>query len=326
MAVAPRGGPASRPMKDPPMTYPDLMSTVGHTPLVELRRLARNLPGRVFAKLEMRNPCGSVKDRLGVALIEDAEARGLLRPGMTIVEATGGNTGVGLAFVAAIRGYELILTMPESMSVERVALLRQLGAKVVLTPGILMHDAVARAEQIARELPGAIILDQFKNPANPEIHRRTTAIEIWNDTQGAVDAFVSAVGTGGTITGVGEVLKQRKPLVRIVAVEPAGAAVLSGRPPGPHQMPGIGVGFIPGVLNRSVIDEIIAVSDESAFATARRLAREEGIVAGVSSGAALHAALAVAARREAEGKMILALLADTGERYITTRLFAGESA
>jgi cysteine synthase A len=284
------------------MTYPNLMATVGKTPLVELGRMAKNLPGRVCAKLEMRNPCGSVKDRVGVALIEDAESRGLLKPGMTIVEATGGNTGVGLAFVSAIRGYRLILTMPETMSVERVALLKQLGAKVVLTPGILMNEAVKRA--------------------NPEIHRRTTAIEIWEDTHGEVDCFVSAVGTGGTITGVGEVLKQRKPAVRVIAVEPANAAVLSGGPVGNHQIPGIGVGFIREVLNRSILDEVIAVPDAEAFACARRLAREEGIVAGASSGAALHAALSVAARTENGGRMIVVILADTGERYVTTSLFS----
>jgi len=240
---------------------------------------------------------------------------------MTIVEATGGNTGVGLAFVAAIRGYGLILTMPETMPVERVALLKQLGAEVVLTPDILMNDAVARAEQIAKEVPGAIILDQFKNPANPAIHRITTAVEIWDDTQGAVDCFVSAVGTGGTITGVGEVLKQRKASVRIVAVEPANAPVLSGGPAGNHQIPGIGVGFVPEVLNRSILDEVFAVTDEDAFSCARRLAHEEGIIAGVSSGAAVHAALAVAGRKENAGRTIVAILADTGERYVTTSLF-----
>jgi cysteine synthase A len=286
--------------------------------------MAKNLPGRVFAKLEMRNPCGSVKDRVGVALIQDAEARGVLKPGMTIVEATGGNTGVGLAFVAAIRGYQLILTMPATMSVERVALLRQLGAKVVLTAGILMNSAVARAVEIAKELPAAIILDQFKNPANPEIHRKTTAIEIWEDTAGGVDIFVSAVGTGGTITGVGEVLKERKPSVRVIAVEPATSAILSGGPAGNHQIPGIGIGFIPDVLNRSILDEIAAVSDEDAFACAHRLARQEGIVAGVSSGAAVHAALALAAKKENAEKTIVVILADTGERYITTRLFSPE--
>lgn len=303
------------------MIYRDVTATVGRTPLVELGRIAHGLPGRVVAKLEMQNPCGSVKDRLGVALIEDAERRGALRPGMTIIEATGGNTGIGLAFAAAIRAYRLILTMPEAMSKERVALLRHFGAEVVLTPGILMGDAVARAAQLVTQTPGAIVLDQFKNPANPELHRRTTAVELWNDTQGVVDTFISAVGTGGTITGVGEVLKAHNPEVRIVAVEPAGAAVLSGRPAGEHSMPGIGVGFIPGVLNRSIIDEVIAVTDEDAFAGAHRLAREEGILAGVSSGAALHAALTIAARPTAAGKTILVLLADTGEHYIGTPLF-----
>ncbi len=292
--------------------------------MVELGRLAKGLPGRVVAKLEMRNPCGSVKDRVGVALIESAERQGRLRPGMTLVEATGGNTGIGLAFAAAIRGYRLILTMPEMMSKERVALLRHLGAEVVLTPGILMGDAVARAARLVEEIPGSLMLDQFTNPANPDVHRRTTAVEIWEDTQGAVDVFVSAVGTGGTITGVGEALKERKPGVRIVAVEPAGAAVLSGGPAGSHRMPGIGVGFIPEVLNRSILDEVIAVTDADAFGCTRRLAREEGIVAGVSSGAALHAALAVAARGDAAGKMIVGLLPDTGERYVTTALFTGE--
>jgi cysteine synthase A len=299
-----------------------LISTVGLTPLVELGRLAKNLSGRVLAKLEMRNPCANVKDRVGVALIEDAESRGLLKPGMTIVEATGGNTGIGLAFVCAIRGYRLILTMPEIMSVERIALLRQLGAEVVLTAGILMTEAVARAEQIAKELPGAIILDQFMNPANPEIHRKTTAVEIWDDTQGAVDYFVSAIGTGGTITGVGEVLKRRKPSVRVIGGEPAKAAILSGGPVGNHQIPGIGVGFIPDVLNRSILDEVLAVTDEDANSHARRLAWEEGILAGASSGAAICAALAIAGREEAAGKTIVVILADTGERYITTRLFS----
>ena len=304
------------------MILRDITVSVGKTPMVELARIGESLPGRIVAKLEMRNPCASVKDRVGVALIEDAERRGRLRAGMTIIEPTGGNTGIGLAIAAAVRRYRLILAMPETMSTERVALLRHLGAEVVLTPGILMSGAVARAKQLLQEIPGSIMLDQFSNPANPEVHRRTTAIEIWDDTGGAVDVFVSAVGTGGTITGVGEVLKKRKPGVRVIAVEPATAAVLSGRPAGPHQMPGIGVGFIPEVLNRSIIDEIVPVSDNEAFASARRLAREEGIVAGVSSGAALHAALAMASRPDAAGKMIVVLLADTGERYITTALFA----
>lgn len=304
------------------MRFSDLTATIGKTPLVELTRLAKGLPGRIFAKLEMRNPCGSVKDRLAVALVADAERRGLLRPGMTIVEATGGNTGIGLAFIGAVRGYRVILTMPESMSTERIALLRHLGAEVELTPGILMGDAVTRARDIAAQTSNAIWLDQFTNPANAEIHRQTTAVEIWDDSEGAVDVFVSAVGTGGTITGVGEVLNERKPGVRIVAVEPATAAVLSGGAPGNHKMPGIGVGFIPATLNRSVIDEIVAVSDDDAFESARRVARAEGILAGASSGAALSAALRVASRAEADGKTIVVLLADGAERYITTELFS----
>jgi cysteine synthase len=304
------------------MIYASAVETVGGTPLVELSRLARGLHARVAGKLEMRNPAGSVKDRLGVALIEDAEKRGVLKPGMTIVEATGGNTGIGLAFAAAIRGYRLILTMPDSMSKERVALLRQYGAEIVLTPGILMTEAVTRAREITASTPGAINLNQFANPANPALHRRTTAVEIWNDTGGAVDILVSAVGTGGTITGVGELLKERKGTVKVVAVEPAGAAVLSGKPAGSHQMPGIGVGFVPAVLNRSVVDEVIAVSDEEAFACARRLARKEGILAGVSSGAALHAALTLAARPKCAGKLIVVIVCDTGERYVSSALFA----
>jgi len=300
-----------------------MTSTVGGTPLVELGRLAGGLPGRVVAKLEMRNPSGSVKDRLGLALIDDAEHRGALKPGMTLVESTGGNTGIGLAAVAAVRGYRLILTMPESMSTERVALLRHLGAEVVLTPGILMGEAVAEARRIAAGISGALLLDQFANPANPEVHRRTTGPEIWEGTGGAVDVFVSAVGTGGTITGVGEVLKERKPAVRVVAVEPDGAAVLSGRPAGKHQMPGIGVGFVPDVLNLAVIDEIVAVTDDDALRTARRLAREEGVLAGISSGAAAHAALGLAARPGAAGTTIVVLLADTGDRYVSSALMTG---
>jgi cysteine synthase A len=303
------------------MIHRDVTGTVGGTPIVALGRVAKGLPGRVVAKLEMRNPCGSVKDRVGVAMIEDAERRGVLRSGATLIEPTGGNTGIGLAFAAAIHGYRLILTMPETMSTERVALLRHLGAEVVLTPGILMGAAIARSRELLEETPGAIMLDQFTNPANPEIHRRSTAMEVWEDTEGAIDIFVSAVGTGGTITGVGEVLKQRKPATRIIAVEPEGAAVLSGRPAGNHLIPGIGVGFVPEVLNRSIIDEVIAVSDEQAFQRTRQLAREEGILAGVSSGAALHAALTVAAREDARGKLVVVLLADTGERYVTTPLF-----
>ena len=305
-----------------PTVYPNAAATIGRTPLVELKRVARGLPGRILGKLEMRNPAGSIKDRLGVALIEDAERRGALKPGMVIVEATGGNTGIGLAFAAAIRGYRLVLTMPESMSRERVALLRQYGAEVVLTPGILMADAVIRAREITEQTPDAINLDQFGNPANPELHRRTTAVEIWEDTGGLVDAFVSAVGTGGTITGVGEFLKSRRPSVMVVAVEPAGAAVLSGKEPGTHQMPGIGVGFIPEVLNRDLLDEIVTVTDAEAFSCAKKLAREEGILAGVSAGAALHAALGIAARPDWAGKSIVVIIPDTGERYLSSELFS----
>lgn len=290
--------------------------------MVVLARLAAGLPGQLVAKLEMRNPCGSVKDRLGVALVEDAERRGVLSRGMTLVEPTGGNTGIGLAYAAAVRGYRLILTMPEAMSTERIALLSLLGAEVVLTPGILMTDAVTRAKELVDETPNAVMLDQFTNPANPEVHQRTTAVEIWDDTAGRVDIFVSAVGTGGTITGVGKVLKERKPGSRVVAVEPAGAALLSGGSPGNHQMPGIGVGFIPEVLDRALLDEVIAVTDEEAFDATRRLAREEGIMAGISSGAAVHAALTIAARDEAAGKLIVVLLPDTAERYLHSALFA----
>ena len=306
------------------MIHPNAATTVGATPLVELSRIGRGLGARIVAKLEMRNPAGSVKDRLAVALIEDAERRGLLQAGMTIVEATGGNTGIGLAFAAAIRGYRLILTMPESMSRERVALLRQFGAEVVLTPGILMAEALARAAEITRRTSGAIYLDQFSNAANPAVHKRTTGVEIWNDTDGGVDTLVCAVGTGGTITGVGELLKERKPAVRVVAVEPSGAAVLSGKAAGSHQMPGIGVGFIPQVLNCRLIDEVIAVDDSDAFATARRLAREEGVLAGVSAGAALHAALLLARRLEYAGTMIVVMLCDSGERYLSSALFADQ--
>jgi cysteine synthase len=302
------------------MVFQDVTEAVGKTPLVELSRIGRDIGGRLLGKLEMRNPCGSVKDRVGVAMIADAERRGILQPGATIVEPTGGNTGIGLAFAAATRGYRLILTMPETMSAERVALLEHLGAEVILTPGILMAEAVARAEQLLSELPGTVMLDQFRNPANPSIHRETTAVELWEDTDGEIDVFVSAVGTGGTITGVGEALKERKPAVRTVAVEPATAAVLSGGEAGQHGIPGIGVGFIPQVLNREIVDEIVAVSDADALEATRHLAREEGIVAGLSSGAAVHAALSIAGRPEGARSTIVVLLADTGERYLTSAL------
>jgi cysteine synthase A len=294
---------------------------VGGTPLVELSRVTRGCVARVIAKLEARNPAGSVKDRVGVALIEDAERRGLIKPGATLIEPTSGNTGVALAFAAASKGYRLILTMPERMSKERVALLRYLGAEIVFTPGTLMRDAMTRADELAKELPGAVILGQFRNPANPEVHRRTTAVEIWDDTDGVVDVIVAGVGTGGTITGVGEVLKQRKPSVKVVAVEPQKAAVLSGGKAGNHMIQGIGAGFIPEVLNRAILDEVIAVSEDDSFAAARALAREEGILCGISCGAALTAALEVARRPAHRGQMIVVILPDTGERYVTTPLF-----
>jgi cysteine synthase A len=309
--------------------FRNVTETVGRTPLVELSRLAASRPaghpplaGRLLAKIEARNPFGSVKDRIGVAMVEDAERHGRLSPGATLVEPTTGNTGVALAAVAAAKGYRLIVTMPERMSPERVALLRYLGAKIVMTPGTLMRDAVTRAGELVREIPNALMLEQFKNPANPEAHRRTTGPEIWEDTDGAVDVLVAGVGTGGTITGVGEVLKLRKPGVHIVAVEPAKAAVLSGGRAGNHMIQGIGAGFIPDVLNRAVIDEVVAVTEDDAFAASRLLARTEGISAGISSGAALSAAIAVAARPESKGKVIVVMLADSGERYATTPLFA----
>jgi cysteine synthase len=302
--------------------FRDIAATVGRTPMVELRRVGAGLPGRIVAKLESRNPCGSVKDRIGVAMVEDKEQRGELKAGMTIVECTSGNTGIALAFLAASRGYRLILTMPERMSTERIALLRYLGAEVVLTPGTLMREARMRADELAKSITGSIRLEQFDNPANPEIHRRTTAVEIWDDTRGAVGAFVAGVGTGGTITGVGEVLKQRDPAVRVVAVEPENAAVLSGRPPKNHIIQGIGAGFIPKILNRAVIDEIATVSEDAAIENSRRLAREEGILAGISSGAALTAALLVARRPELEGKLVVMMVCDTGERYASTPLMS----
>jgi cysteine synthase A len=302
------------------MMFDDVVATAGRTPLVRLRRIGQGLPGRLAAKLESRNPTGSVKDRIAVAMVNDAEKRGALRPGATIVEATSGNTGIGLAFVAASRGYKLVLTMPETMSVERRALLRLLGAEVVLTPGSLMREAVERARQLLAETPGAVSLDQFRNPANPAIHRQTTGQEIWEDTEGQVDAFVAGVGTGGTITGVGELLKEKKPAVTIVAVEPQKAAVLSGGTPGNHMIQGMGAGFVPPLLRRELIDEVQAVSEDESFACARRLAREEGIQAGISSGAVLAAALRVAERPAFAGKLIVFVVCDTAERYVNSPL------
>ncbi|HVU06038.1 MAG TPA: cysteine synthase A [Polyangiaceae bacterium] len=302
------------------MIHPDVAATVGRTPLVYLPRIGAGLPGKIAVKLESRNPAGSIKDRIGIAMIEDAERRGVLRPGATIVESTSGNTGIALAFVAAARGYRLVLTMPERMSQERIALLRYLGAEVVLTPGALMREAVEKANELERSTPGAVQLRQFENPANPDAHRKTTAEEIWADTEGAVDVFVAGVGTGGTITGVGETLKAKKPGVRIVAVEPEAAAVLSGGKPRHHMIQGIGAGFVPKILNRAVIDEVLPVSEDRSFEFARRLAREEGILAGISSGAATAAAHAVASRPEMAGKLVVTMVCDSGERYANTPL------
>lgn len=302
----------------------DLTQLIGGTPLVELARLAREfgLQARLLAKAECFNAAGSVKDRVARELIEDAERSGRLRPGGTVVEPTSGNTGVGLALVCALKGYRLILTMPESMSVERRKLLRALGAQLVLTPATEgMGGAIAKAEQILAGTEGAVLAGQFVNPANPAAHRKTTAPEIWTQTGGAVDIFVAGVGTGGTITGVGSYLKERKPDVKITAVEPAGSAVLSGGKPGPHGLMGIGAGFVPDVLDVSLLDEIVRVTEGEAYEAARALARTEGLLAGISSGAALHAALQIAKREENAGKTVVVLLPDTGERYMSTELF-----
>jgi cysteine synthase A len=302
----------------------DITQLVGRTPLVGMPRITAGLKARVVAKLESFNPCASVKDRIGLAMIEAAEREGKLKPGVTIIEPTSGNTGVGLAFVAASRGYRLILTMPETMSVERRRLLAALGAELILTPGKGgMGAAIAMAEELA-EKEGHLLLQQFANPANPEVHRKTTAEEIWNDTDGQVDVFVSGVGTGGTITGVADVIKRRKPSFKAIAVEPVGSPVLSGGQPGPHKIQGIGAGFVPDVLQVELIDEIVQVADEDAGAAARRIAKEEGILVGISAGAALHAALAVAQRPEHEGQLIVVLLPDSGERYLSTWLYGAE--
>ncbi len=304
--------------------YENLADSFGNTPLVKLPRLAKGLPGMVAVKMESFNPAGSVKDRIGISMIEAAERDGRLRPDSVIIEPTSGNTGIALAFVAAAKGYPLILVMPDTMTVERRNLLKAYGAQVVLTPGAEgMKGAIAKANEIRATEPAKYFMpQQFENPANPEIHRRTTAEEIWRDTDGTVDVFVAAVGTGGTITGVGEVLRKRKPGARIVAVEPDASPVLSGGTPGPHKIQGTGAGFVPKILNTSVYDEVIRVTDADAIATTRRAAREEGMLVGISSGANIWAALQVAARPESKGKLIVTVAADTGERYLSNPVFA----
>jgi cysteine synthase A len=306
--------------------FDSIIDTIGDTPLVRLPRLTAALKpkGEVVAKLEFFNPIGSVKDRIGVAMVEYMEAKGILKPGGMIVEPTSGNTGIALAFVAAAKGYRLTLVMPESMSMERRKMLLILGAKLELTPAERgMAGAVARAKEIVEATPGAVMPQQFDNVANPLIHRVSTAEEIWNDTDGRVDAVISGVGTGGTITGVGQVLKARKPSVRMIAVEPESSPVLSGGQPGPHKIQGIGAGFVPSILDRGVIDEVVQVSNDDSFAMARRVAAEEGIPVGISSGAALTAAFDVAGRDDMRGKLIVAIIPSFAERYVSTALFEG---
>jgi cysteine synthase A len=308
--------------------YDNILQTIGRTPLVRLNKIGRDLPGRIVLKLEFFNPCASVKDRIGVSMIEALEKEGRIGPDTVLVEPTSGNTGIGLAFVAAAKGYRLVLTMPETMSLERRRMLAAFGAELVLTEGAKgMKGAMARANEIVASDPKRFLLvGQFTNPANPEVHRRTTAEEIWNDTDGAADILVSGIGTGGTITGVGEVLKARKPSFRTVAVEPAASPVLSGGQPGPHKIQGIGAGFIPEILNTKVIDEVIQVTNEQAGEYARLLGREEGILVGISSGAALYAALQVAGREENRDKLIVTVIPSFGERYLSTWLYEEATA
>jgi cysteine synthase A len=306
--------------------YDSITETIGDTPLVRLHRMSKEAGAKadILLKLEFFNPLSSVKDRIGVSMIEDLEGRGLIKQGTTLIEPTSGNTGIALAFVAAAKGYSLILVMPESMSVERRKMLLLLGAKLELTPAAQgMRGAVARAHELNKEIPNSIIPQQFDNPANPAIHRKTTAAEIWNDTAGKVDGVISGIGTGGTITGVGTVLKAKKPSVKMIAVEPEDSAILSGRPPGPHKIQGIGAGFIPSILDRSIIDEIITIGNETAFATARKAARMEGIPCGISSGAAIAAALEIGTRNDWAGKTLVVIIPSFAERYLSTALFDG---
>jgi len=300
----------------------NITELMGNTPLVKLSKITKDVKAEIVGKLEFFNPTGSVKDRIGVSMITEAEKKGLLKKDSIVVEPTSGNTGISLAFVCAVKGYRLVLTMPDTMSIERRKILEAFGAEIVLTPGSEgMKGAIKKAEEIVKKNCKAFMPQQFNNPANPEIHRKTTALEIWKDTDGKVDILVSGVGTGGTITGVAEVIKKRKPSFKAIAVEPANSPVLSGGEPGPHKIQGIGAGFVPGVLNRDIIDEIIKVTNEEAMICARRLAREEGIFAGISSGAAVWAALKVAKRKENKGKLIVVILPDLGDRYLSTELF-----
>ena len=303
-------------------TFSDITTTIGSTPLVRLNEISKGLPANILAKLEFENPLGSVKDRIGLAMIEAAERDGLIGPDTLIIEPTSGNTGIALAFVCAAKKYRLLLTMPDTMSIERRKLLKHLGAELVLTPGSQgMKGAIQRAGELVAESPNAYMPDQFSNQANPEIHRKTTAEEIWQDTNGSVDILVAGVGTGGTITGVSEVIKDRKPVLHTVAVEPSDSPVLSGGNPGPHKIQGIGAGFVPAVLNTAIIDEIVTVSSDEAFETARDMAKEEGILCGISSGAAVAAALRIAQRNGNKDKQIVVILPSTGERYLSTDLF-----